>query len=223
VNSIIILNLTNLQQAKGIRQVISSHLRLVLQKEIFFNVMRSLFVFLLFVSCQTFGQQIFPTVSKTGTDTIKEYQVQLNEVVVVDSRIFANDTLRYEYNQTKHYVKMILPYVDAAVKMFNEIDIATIDMSRREKKKYIKTREQEIKEKFEDRLKNLNITQGRLLVKILNRQLSISCHDIVKELKNPITAAYYQSWARLNGIKLNENYKPENNRDLERILRSLGY
>jgi hypothetical protein len=69
----------------------------------------------------------------------------------------------------------------------------------------------------------LNITQGRLLIKIINRQLRKNCYSIVRELKNPITAAYYQSWARLNGIDLNENYNAEKERDLEMIMRSLGY
>jgi hypothetical protein len=185
--------------------------------------MKAITILLLLLSMKSMGQQIFPTVTNTSKDTTKEYHVQLNEVLVVDSRIFANDTVRYNYNQMKHYVKMILPYLDAAVKMFNEIDVATIKMNKRDKRKYIKTREAEIKEKFEDKLKSLNITQGRLLIKLLNRQLSVNCYDIVKELKNPITATYYQSWARLNGIKLNENYKAEENVDLERIMRGLGY
>ena len=51
----------------------------------------------------------------------------------------------------------------------------------------------------------------------------MNCYDIVKELKNPVTAAYYQTWARLNGINLNERYKAENNKDIERAMRSLGY
>jgi uncharacterized membrane protein len=123
----------------------------------------------------------------------------------------------------KHYVKMILPYVDVAVKMFNEIEHNTADMSKKNRRKHIRSREQEIKHNFEDKLKSLNITQGRLLVKLINRQLDINCYDIVRELKNPITAAYYQSVARLNGINLNEDYVPEENRDLEVIMFNLGY
>lgn len=96
-------------------------------------------------------------------------------------------------------------------------------MNRRNKRKYIKSREQEVKANFEDKLSSLNITQGRLLVKIINRQLNTNCYDIVKELKNPITAAYYLSWARLNGIRLNENYDAEKERNLEQIMVSLGY
>lgn len=172
-------------------------------------------------SSQAFSQQLFPTISKDKNEP--EYFVQLNEAVVVESRIFKNDTLRYNFNQMKHYVKMVLPYANAAIKMFNEIDLATAEMNHKSRKKYIKTREHEIKTNFEDKLSSLNITQGRLLIKIINRQLNMNCYEIVKELKNPITAAYYQSWAKLNGINLNEQYNPDDNRDLERIMKSLGY
>ena len=107
--------------------------------------------------------------------------------------------------------------------MFNEIDMATSNASKKERRRFIKSKEKEIKSNFEDKLTSLNITQGRLLVKIVNRQLKTNCYDIVKELKNPVTAVYYQSWAKLNGINLNEQYNPEDNLDLEQILRSLGY
>lgn len=173
----------------------------------------------LFVSVTTQAQQMFPTQSKEEPNL----QVDLNEVTVVDHRIFKSDTLRYRYNQMKYYVKTILPYLDEAVKLFEEIEVNTQHMSKKERRKYIRSREKDIKEKFEDRLANLNITQGRYLVKLIHRQLDINCYDILKDLKNPVTAAYYQSWAKLNGINLNEDYKAENEPDLERIMRSLGY
>ncbi len=181
------------------------------------------FLFSCFLSLKSSGQQLFPTIPKENSSKSAQEQIQLNEAVIISTRLFLNDTSRYRYNQMKHYVKMILPYVDTAVKMFNEIDTYTADMSRRNKRKYIRSKEKEIKANFEDRLSTLNITQGRLLVKLINRQLTVNCYDIVRELKNPVTAAYYQSVARLNGINLNEDYLPEENRDLEMIMRTLGY
>lgn len=185
--------------------------------------MKQLFVVLLvFISLQTQAQQLFPTISKDDQQP-PQSQIQLNEAVIVSTRIFTNDTARYNYNQMKHYVKMILPYVDAAVTMFNQIEESTKDMSKRNRRQYIRSKEKEIKTNFEDKLSSLNITQGRLLVKLINRQLDVNCYSIVKELKNPITAAYYQSVARLNGINLNEDYVADDNRELEMIMRNLGY
>ncbi len=184
-------------------------------------------IFLLLIVCSTranlFAQQIFPTISTEKKQGDVSYHIQLNEAVVIAPQAFANDTDRYHYNQLKLYIKTVLPYVNATVKLFNEINTASSAMNKRNRRKYIRTREKEIKENFEDKLKALNITQGRLLVKLINRQLEINCYDIVRELKNPVTAAYYQTWARLNGINLNEDYRAENNRDIERVMKSLGY
>jgi hypothetical protein len=185
--------------------------------------MKNILFLLLLCSNTCFGQQLFPVLTDSTNSNGPKYMVELNEEKIVSTRIFANDTMRYNYNQMKHYVKMVLPYALVAVKTFHEIDMATQNMNRKNKRKYIKSREQEVKANFEDKLSSLNITQGRLLVKIINRQLNTNCYDIVKELKNPITAAYYLSWARLNGIRLNENYDPEKEGNLEQIMLSLGY
>ena len=150
-------------------------------------------------------------------------EFELNEVVITSNRLFVNDTARYRYNQLKLYVRLVLPYVDTAVTLFHQIDETTKDMSTRQRRLYIRSQEQAIKTHFEDRLSALNITQGRLLVKIINRQLERNCYSILRELRNPVTAAYYQSVARLNGINLNETYLPEENPELEMILRTLGY
>jgi hypothetical protein len=186
--------------------------------------MHKVILVLLLINCvhKSFAQQLFPTITK-DKENPPQYHIQLNEAVVVAPLVFANDTDLYHYNQLKLYIKTVLPYVNASVKLFGEINNESAGMNKRNRKKYIKTREKEIKENFEDKLVALNITQGRLLVKLINRQLLINCYDIVKELKNPVTAAYYQTWAKLNGINLNENYKAENNKDIERVMRSLGY
>lgn len=168
------------------------------------------------------AQQLFPQIGKDSSEQA-EYMVQLNEAVIVANQVFANDTDRYHFNQLKHYVKIVMPYVNNAVSLFNDIKNRTAGMNRRDRKSYIKSREREIKTGFEDKLSGLNITQGRLLVKLINRQLNTNCFDIVKELKNPVSAAYYQTWAKLNGINLNEAYNPEEERSLERVMRSLGY
>lgn len=169
------------------------------------------------------AQQLFPTMVNNQQKGSNEAQIQLNEVVVVSTRTFSDDTARYHYNQMKHYVKMILPYVDTAVNLFHQIAHTTEGMSKKNRRFYIRSQENEIKAHFDDRLASLNITQGRLLVKLINRQLDKTCYSIVKELRNPFSAAYYQSVARLNGIDLNEDYDPEGNRDLELIMRGLGY
>ncbi len=179
---------------------------------------------LFFFSCRLVSaQQIFPTPQTQTKDGAPVYVVQLNEALIVAPQTFKNDTDRYRYNQLKHYVKIVLPYANEAIRLFYQYEKDTEEMNRRNRKKYFRSKEPQLKSEFEDKLKELNITQAQILVKLINRQLNKNCYSIIREIKSPIGAAYYQTWARLNGINMNENYNPDNEPQLERILRGLGY
>ena len=138
---------------------------------------------------------------------------------------FANDTDRYHYNQTKHYIKMILPYLDAASKVFTEVNnkIHEDGVSRKERKTYVHAREEEMRTQFEEKVKALNVTQGKLLVTLIARQTETNIYEVLQEFKNPLTAVKWQAWARLNGMNLDKTYNPDEELMLERIMEELGY
>ncbi len=162
------------------------------------------------------AQQLFPIYQDTN-------RIRLNEVVIVNHHRFGNDTLRYRYNQMKHYVKMILPYVDKAVKMFHEIEVETADMNRRQKRRFVKGRQHEIKVNFEDKLRELNRTQGNYLVKAINRNLGTTVYDILKGYQKPLKALYYRSVGGYYGMDLDEKYDPAKNKNFELIMKRFGY
>jgi hypothetical protein len=180
--------------------------------------MRTLFL-LLFITCAaTIGySQEIPQAADTA------YHVDLKEVQV--KARWKNDTERYHYNQMKHYVIIVLPYVNAATKIFREINAGTADdnMSRRERRAFINGKEEAMRTQFEDKVKALNTTQGVLLVKLIARQTDVNIYDILKEFKNPLTAIKWQAWARMNGMNLDKKYHPEEEPYLENIMEELGY
>jgi len=151
------------------------------------------------------------------------YNVQLKEVQV--KARWLNDTDRYNYNQTKYYVTIVLPYVIAATKMFNEISAVDNDaaISRKERRRFINSKQEEIRTKFEDKLRTLNTTQGHLLVKLVARQTDLNIYKMLLEFKDPFTAIKWQTVARFNGLDLNKRYRPEEEPVLENIMDELGY
>jgi Domain of unknown function (DUF4294) len=170
----------------------------------------------------TNAQQIFPTtIKETQADTIEV--IQLNEAVVFGKRKWDNDTSRYRFNQMKAYMKIVLPYALEAAKLFNEIDSVSVNMTDGQRRKYARSREAELKSKFSSKLKKLNVYQGKLLVKMINRQTKHTCFDMIATIHNAVRANIDQGWAKLNGINLNENYNPDHNKDFERIMRGFGY
>lgn len=161
---------------------------------------------------------------QTTNDTYDTaYNVNLKEVRVTAK--FLNDTDRYRYNQTKFYVTTILPYLNASTKLFKEINakVQNDDLSRKARKEFVNSKEDEMRGKFEDKVKDLNVTQGVLLVKLIARQTDVNIYHILKEFKNPLTAVKWQGWARLHGLNLDKRYHPEDEPMLENIMEELGY
>ena len=178
--------------------------------------MKRILVLILVLTSFYNGQsQTMPTDTTQGY-ALKEVQVKAK---------WLNDTDRYHYNQMKFYVTTILPYVNAATKLFLEINnkVEQDDISHKERRLYINSKEDEMRTQFEDKIKKLNVTQGALLVKLIARQTEVNLYKILREFKNPLTAIKWQTWARLNGLNLDKKYDPEEEPDLESIMDELGY
>ncbi|MCD6011192.1 MAG: hypothetical protein K0Q79_1054 [Flavipsychrobacter sp.] len=151
------------------------------------------------------------------------YSVLLKDVYVKAK--WKNDTDRYRYNQMKYYVTTILPYLDAATKLFKEVNTKLDEpgITKKEKKAFVNRKEDELREQFENRIKGLNETQGVLLVMLIARQTDLNIYKILQEFKNPLTAMKWQAWARLHGMNLDRRYHPEEEERLELIMYELGY
>ncbi|MBS1782557.1 MAG: DUF4294 domain-containing protein [Bacteroidetes bacterium] len=151
--------------------------------------------------------------------------VRLKEIQVTDHHVWANDTVRYQFNQTKYNVQTILPYLNAATTSFNAINtkINAQNLSRRERKSFVHGEEDMLRTQFEDKIKALNETQGVLLIKLISRQTGLNIYNILSEFKNPLTAIKWQAWARFHGFNINKIYDPADEPLLESVMFSLGY
>ena len=149
----------------------------------------------------------------------------LPRVTVDAKRNWANDTVQYKYNQMKYYVTTILPYLNAATAMMDELNRKEHDpnISKRERKDFVNSKEEEIRSRFENEISQLNETQGVLLVKLIARQSGENIYGKMEEYKNTFYAMKWQAWARFHGFNLNRRYDPYEEPMLEHIMQSLGY
>jgi hypothetical protein len=91
-----------------------------------------------------------------------------------------------------------------------------------ERKDYIKSREKELKKEFTDPLSNLSIYQGKVLMKLINRQTGNNCYDIIKEYKGGFTARFYQTVAFFFSSNLKQPYEAGgDDREMEMILKEV--
>lgn len=128
-----------------------------------------------------------------------------------------------EYNRLKYNVYKVYPYAVIAADVLQDVHahLETIP-GKKAQKAYMKSVELELKKRFKGELENLTISQGQVLVKLINRQTGRNCFSIIKEVKGGFSAVVYQSVAMLFSNNLRKEYDPEgHDRDMEAIVQEL--
>ncbi|WP_373729943.1 DUF4294 domain-containing protein, partial [Bacteroides heparinolyticus] len=64
------------------------------------------------------------------------------------------------------------------------------------------------KEQYTPRLKKLTFAQGKLLIKLVDRQTNSTGYELVKAFMGPFKAGFYQTFATLFGASLKKQYDP---------------
>jgi hypothetical protein len=114
-----------------------------------------------------------------------------------------------QYWRLVYNLKKVIPYARLAKQKLDEMNAHFLTLkSEKEKKKYTKQVEDEIRAQFEDQLKALTITQGKLLIKLIYRETGNTSYELVKELRGGISAMFWQTLARLFGSNLKMKYEP---------------
>lgn len=102
------------------------------------------------------------------------------------------------------------PYAKLAAVQLKFINDSVAKISNeRQKKKFIKRTESELKDQFEKDLKKLTVTQGRILIKLIDRETGSTSYALVKELRGGLQAFFWQGLARLFGSNLKSEYKAD--------------
>lgn len=130
---------------------------------------------------------------------------------------------RREMTRLRNAVYVTYPYARKAAYIINDINarLAVIE-DKGDRKKYIKTREKEIKKEFGDPITSLSVYQGRVLMKLINRQTGNNCYEILKEYKGGFNARVFQTVAFVFGSNLKQSYDGANDdREIESIVREV--
>jgi hypothetical protein len=124
----------------------------------------------------------------------------------------------------RNAVYVTYPYARIAGITINDINTHTAALSsKKERKKYIKSREKELKKQFGDPLENLSVYQGKILMKLINRQTGNNCYDIVKEYRGGIPARFYQTVAFFFGSSMKQDWDITDkvDRQIENIVKEI--
>ncbi|MDR0742917.1 MAG: DUF4294 domain-containing protein [Tannerella sp.] len=152
------------------------------------------------------GGQQFGTVE--GHDTIPF--VYLNEVLVFPPLKFKNEKERKEYNNLVRDVKRTLPYAktvyETLIETYEYIETLPDDKARNA---HLKRMEKELFKQYKPELKKLTLSQGKLLIKLIDRECNQSSYHLVGAFLGKFRAGFWNLFAGMLGASLKTEYDPK--------------
>lgn len=154
-------------------------------------------------------------------DTIPEIslkEVEVYSLVVPKSKKRKRRLTRYIKN-----IKKVYPYAKlAGIQLRKYEHLLNQAETDKERRKIMKQAENEINEKYGSELRDLTFSQGKILIKLIDRETGESSFELVQELRGKFTAFWYQAFARLWGYDLKAKYDPSGeDRQLEVIVKMI--
>ncbi|HLD52263.1 MAG TPA: DUF4294 domain-containing protein [Sediminibacterium sp.] len=188
-----------------------------------------LLIFLSLSFCRLYSQE------KGQFDTVKVYayitpegdtigESWLPSVLVIKRLTAAQKNYWADWTRLRNAVYVTYPYAKAAARIINEINIQLVNVKDKKiRRQIIRSREKEMKKQFTDQLTKLSVYQGRVLMKLINRETGNNCYEIIDEYKGFMTAAFWQTVAVLFGSNLKQAYDPSSkDADIEKIVKDVA-
>lgn len=176
-------------------------------------------IFLVFLSSLSLAQQsatqglelpikgvLVATVYYDG-DTIP--YVVLPAIVCATDRVFKNKRQKAAWNRLKYNVKKVYPYAILAAAKLKEYDRILSQMKEKDRDRYTKLAEKQLKKEFGEELKNLSMTQGRILIKLIDRETGKTTYNVVRDMRGNFSAFMWQGVALMFNSSLKDDYDAE--------------
>lgn len=179
--------------------------------------------FMLFVFC-SYAQQTEPVkvvgAAVIGNDTIP--MVQLKEINIYGWRNLSPAEER-KLTRLIRNVKVAYPYARlAGIKLIEYQDILSQTPDDKERKKIMKQIEDELWDEYGEEMKQLTVSQGKILLKLVDRETGESSYDLVSDFRGEFRAIFYQTFARIFGMNMKLRYDPAGeDREIENIVRMI--
>lgn len=160
-----------------------------------------------------------------GRDTLIHKNIQ--EIWVMPPREFENRRHKRRYNRYVHKVKKVLPYAKEAGRLLEKYEPVYFALEeQRDRRQLMKNLEDELLAQYKDELKKMSISEGRILLKLIDRETSKTSYKLLKDFRGGFSAFFWQGIARLFGSDLKAEYDPDGeDKMLEEIvtLVEVGY
>lgn len=153
-----------------------------------------------------------------GNDTV--LLAYLHDIWVFPRKNFKNKAQEQFFWRTVRDVKKTLPYAKLVASELSKINYKMANMPKdKDRKKYLNQIEKEVFKKYEPDLKKMTITQGRLLLKLIDRECDKSSYELIKAYRGNISAFFWQGVAVVFGSNLKTGYDAsDKDKMIERVI-----
>ena len=133
--------------------------------------------------------------------------IYLREITIFPPRVFKSKREAARYTKLVRKIKKVLPYAKLAKLKIMLIEIEMKKIPTEEgRKEFLKMAEKKLRADFEDEIKNMTMSEGRILIKLIDRETGKTSYELIKQLKGSFNAFLYQQVARLFGENLKDEY-----------------
>lgn len=124
--------------------------------------------------------------------------------------VFKSPKQAKKYYRIASNIKKVYP-IACEIKVTLDKTIAHLDSlpTKKEKDAYMKIAEKELKKQYTPRLKKLTFSQGKLLIKLIDRQCNQTSYELIKTYMGGFKAGFYNAFASLFGASLKKEYDPD--------------
>ena len=162
------------------------------------------------------GRVMTAMITENGDTLIME---KLDDISITSLRSFKSEADYRKYMKFRRYAAIVYPYAKEAIKIFKETEYVTSNMRKRKRKKHIKKLQEELKTEFEKPLRKLTKLQGKILIKMIERELNKTMFELIAGLRGRFTAFYWHNASKLYSYDLKEGYHEGKYEILDAVLK----
>ena len=163
---------------------------------------------------------VYSAIVENG-DTL--FLAQLEHINVTSPRNFDSREDYILYLRYKQHAATVYPYAMTAIRIYREIEEVSDDLNRRERRRFVRRMQRQMRDEFEDPLRSMTRTQGYILVKMIERELNTPLYFLIRDLRSGLTARYWSTLSSFFGYDLREGYEHGKDDLLDLVLDDLRF
>jgi hypothetical protein len=136
-------------------------------------------------------------------------EIEIKEVTILGKRPLFEGFQFWRYERLVYNVKKVYPYALIVREKFKNVNATLEKMpDEKDRRNYLKEVEKQVFHDYEGDMRQMTISQGKILIKLIDRETNITSFDLIRQYRGKISASFWQGIARIFGTNLKEEYDP---------------